>query len=779
MQKKLEELNEDIALAVMLALIMAMGTIMATFSVDRIMTDYSFHQMQSTTRQLADVIHQNLTREEHQVRIIATMLAEEPVLTETTCQEYLREMPAGSEGFSYMILLPDDTAVIQDEIMPREDMKLDFASEAEKVPYYSDVVFGSDNDRYMAYAYPIIKNGVVRGILYGYVKLKDLPAQLKLFAYEGKESVYLVNGTTGDLIVDTWHDKLGNIFDENLSYRESKEGRSYQGMKQDIVEGRAGYLVFTSKTTGEDFYSCYEPIGMHNLSFQITVPESVVFADVIHIRGIVTILGVLEILAFVIYLAYMLRKYRRTKQYYQRQLLASRQVFRTQQMLFDAYDNPYMIIEALEMATDAADVKKMLLVVLREDTIKEMYCWPREMKNLMFNQLEKVWESTPEIYETLLQGENVKLDNKQVEKYRHEGKLDKLADDVVENLAFVPVQNSEGQLTGILIAANAKDLRFAVKAMEMVASTFLMAVRNMTAYQLVRQIGTMDALTGLKNRNAYQQALGKYEANTNKSLCCIYIDANGLHEINNKLGHEAGDNMLMAIARLLKEFFGSNDSYRIGGDEFVVFTENVEQEELRSRLADINALLDEQSYHISVGFAFRGDTPLLQDMIKAAEQEMYAEKRRYYAENKGAGRIRQMNFKLENLLMEKRDRDTFMSIIMNDFMGVYIVNLKTDDTRDLCKPEYFAELLQNNGYHFRASMQQYADKFVIPQEHEMFKQLLNYNNLRKLLAKDGYYEAEYMKLDGIPVRIKIFLAEDYSEENPNTVWLFEKCSNGD
>lgn len=58
-----------------------------------------------------------------------------------------------------------------------------------------------------------------------------------------------------------------------------------------------------------------------------------------------------------------------------------------------------------------------------------------------------------------------------------------------------------------------------------------------------------------------------------KRLACIYIDANGLHEINNARGHLAGDQMLRFIADTLKVSFGEEALYRIGGDEFVVFSE--------------------------------------------------------------------------------------------------------------------------------------------------------------------------------------------------------------
>lgn len=53
-----------------------------------------------------------------------------------------------------------------------------------------------------------------------------------------------------------------------------------------------------------------------------------------------------------------------------------------------------------------------------------------------------------------------------------------------------------------------------------------------------------DALTGLYNRNRYERDRELFRTAGYRQLCCIYADAVGLHEINNHLGHQAGDDML-------------------------------------------------------------------------------------------------------------------------------------------------------------------------------------------------------------------------------------------
>ena len=89
-----------------------------------------------------------------------------------------------------------------------------------------------------------------------------------------------------------------------------------------------------------------------------------------------------------------------------------------------------------------------------------------------------------------------------------------------------------------------------------------------------------DALTGLFNRlkfNADIEALGKEK---DRTFTCLYVDVNGLHELNNLLGHQKGDEMLCCVAKTLKSHFSDERVYRIGGDEFVVTSIRQSKEEM-------------------------------------------------------------------------------------------------------------------------------------------------------------------------------------------------------
>lgn len=148
-----------------------------------------------------------------------------------------------------------------------------------------------------------------------------------------------------------------------------------------------------------------------------------------------------------------------------------------------------------------------------------------------------------------------------------------------------------------------------------------------------QKLAELDVLSGLQNRNCYERNLSLYPGEGKESLTCIYVDVNGLHELNNKKGHEAGDRMLQKVGHIIQEQFGSKDTYRIGGDEFVAFVNDETEETIQKRMKVIERSLMEAGYHISVGMC-RQELPVDMDrLVKQAEKRMYEEKKRYYKES--------------------------------------------------------------------------------------------------------------------------------------------------
>ena len=142
-------------------------------------------------------------------------------------------------------------------------------------------------------------------------------------------------------------------------------------------------------------------------------------------------------------------------------------------------------------------------------------------------------------------------------------------------------------------------------------------------------LSKMDVLTGLFNRFSFTEKTEAYEENRPDHLICVYSDADGLHALNDEKGHSVGDEFLKLCGKVLKAGFGE-DCYRIGGDEFVVFTESMDEAGVRTALDEIARQLDAEHYHMSFGICSLQDGVGISDMIRNAEQEMYRNKNDYY-----------------------------------------------------------------------------------------------------------------------------------------------------
>lgn len=154
-------------------------------------------------------------------------------------------------------------------------------------------------------------------------------------------------------------------------------------------------------------------------------------------------------------------------------------------------------------------------------------------------------------------------------------------------------------------------------------------------------ISDYDVLTDLRNRNCYERRLETYEKDEHNTCQIIFFDVNGLHEINNKYGHEEGDKMLKFVASKIKELFGEDNSYRIGGDEFIVLNINRFDENIQIKIDEFKKEIETKNYHVSIGYEYSmshvSDITLLQ---KKAESLMYKEKKEYYLKNNISREIR-------------------------------------------------------------------------------------------------------------------------------------------
>ena len=207
--------------------------------------------------------------------------------------------------------------------------------------------------------------------------------------------------------------------------------------------------------------------------------------------------------------------------------------------------------------------------------------------------------------------------------------------------ACLPLQVQAESLGWLYLSAPGRDgipkLPVAIAAAEQLAQ----ALANLRLRENLRDLSVRDPLTGLFNRRYLAESLGREMARSKRRtlpLTVMMMDLDHFKAFNDNYGHDAGDAVLVAFARLLHQNFRSEDiACRLGGEEFVLIMPEMDREVAARRAGQ---MLDEtlaiQLVHdgrelppvtVSIGLAIfpeDGETP--EAMMQLADRAVYRAK---------------------------------------------------------------------------------------------------------------------------------------------------------
>lgn len=155
---------------------------------------------------------------------------------------------------------------------------------------------------------------------------------------------------------------------------------------------------------------------------------------------------------------------------------------------------------------------------------------------------------------------------------------------------------------------------------------------------LLKMDSSTDAMTGLYNRRYLEQYFLLHDREEEISAL-IHMDLDNFKALNDTLGHQAGDDLLVRMAQLIQKHFRKTDCVaRVGGDEFVVFMPHLAAEEnaltrVQSLLAQLPIVIAEKGERIeisaSIGVAFSraGQPHTYQELYDWADKAMYQAKK--------------------------------------------------------------------------------------------------------------------------------------------------------
>lgn len=179
-------------------------------------------------------------------------------------------------------------------------------------------------------------------------------------------------------------------------------------------------------------------------------------------------------------------------------------------------------------------------------------------------------------------------------------------------------------------------------------------MHNQILVKLLKERADTDALTGLYNRRYLQKAMEQEKIKLKKygiNYSIAVIDINGLKEVNDRYGHEAGDQMIFSVARNLKKSTRESDVVaRTGGDEFIVLLTNTDKPGAEKYIEKLDRgifnniyinICDDRTLQVTVSAGIAASDACFPDeLIREADRLMYENKREFYSKR---GRLSDRN----------------------------------------------------------------------------------------------------------------------------------------
>lgn len=172
------------------------------------------------------------------------------------------------------------------------------------------------------------------------------------------------------------------------------------------------------------------------------------------------------------------------------------------------------------------------------------------------------------------------------------------------------------------------------------SDSFQQTVDHLQKYiNYINSLAYRDALTGVKNKTAYQDAERRLEEQMRQGhpeFAVVVLDINDLKHVNDNFGHDFGDMMIIDACKIICKSFIHSPVYRVGGDEFAVILEGSDYENYVELLENFRSAVEDynknshQDSHLSIarGIAiYNSETDLVfSNVFKRADDAMYQNK---------------------------------------------------------------------------------------------------------------------------------------------------------
>lgn len=529
------------------------------------------------------------------------------------------------------ILYPDNTILLEDGTLKALRDDVTFGEIAALGEHISHRMIDAETGKLSVYYYmPVVKDGTAKAILTGVIDLSTLPDIFPISVYNGRAAICVIDSENGDYIMDTWHPTLENAYD--TPDRTRLKGYEDIDLKDEVRNQRTGVIAFQSQTNGKGTYMYYTPVGSFNWELLVISQEDIVFSSLLYLKNLLIFVGIIELILLSLYFIWNF--------YTVDQLTKSQKKTREQLEISNT-----LIHCVTELSSDKdinLSIQNLLEIILHYFGADRTYIFELDAKNDLLNntyecvkpgvapEIENLQEVPsaliPEWMENFYNDLPYYISN--IEDHKNAKFYDLIKDQNITRLITVPL-NKNGKVMGFVGVDNPERFYDDATLLSSIQFFITNSLSTKRQQEQLRYMSFRDMLTALYNRNKYIQVLDSFHGKTLANTGVAYIDLNGLKQINDKQGHEAGDTFIRTAASVISCIFPEN-AYRIGGDEFVIVVTDMEQQEYLDKIAILQENMKKQQVSTSIGFLWKDTCDDLEELLKEADQHMYEAKKLYY-----------------------------------------------------------------------------------------------------------------------------------------------------
>lgn len=610
-------------------------------------------------------------------------------------------------------------------------------------------------------AVPIRVDEEIVGILYGVI---DLTAGVNCdhqYTFDGQAFFLVAEGESGNYLLDTRSDVLGDL--SALDPWQARPGYSMETIRSDLRAGKPGMAVIHHPGTGETNMLCYVPVGVNDWMAMISVPESVVLAQAAADRATTMRVLLYTVIGVTAFFAALLLSERR---------MLKRTALRTElhALLLEAYHDDTHFTRALERIAQACRARTAFLLdgsdpasaILAPAPALSPSAWPEESARAQ-SELIGFARRHPD---------GAVADLKRLQK-NCPTLMKLMAAQQVKSLALVPVtvlSTGSMRVLGVWGPSRWVDV---LQVLEDTGFSVVMTQDNIRHLRRMEQAGVTDALTGCGNRAAFHIRMDEVQQAPSPQLALVYVDVNGLNNMNNLRGHDAGDAMLRDVAAAMSRCLAGAQVFRIGGDEFTAIITGLSRAEVEKQLAALNEAISLQGHSVSLGWAHDSQGGNAGEILRKAEARMYQAKSRYYQNQSRAQSLTLNTAVTRRAVTEHADVDAFLVAAQEHYRAVYIVTLGEESVRAVYMPEFFASVLSSHGGDFFSAFREYVSMLVHRDDQRAVYAFVEPAALSAQLAQGQIPSVTYRRYDGITIRATVRPTAAYSPALQETIWLFE------